>query len=86
MFEFLVDSISPEGLVLGNGERDIPLGTTFTAVRLSRVHRGPGEYRTEDLGEVGSVAPTSARYTGISGRSRLFPAGIRLGCGWWATG
>ena len=59
MFEFLVDSISPEGLVLGrNCDLNIPVGTTFTAVRLSRVHRDSCEYRTEDLGEVGSVALT----------------------------
>lgn len=59
MFDFLVDSISPQGLVLGrNGECNIPVGTMFTAVRLSRVHRIPGEIRTEDLGEVGAVALT----------------------------
>ena len=57
MFEFLVDSISPEGLVLGrNGDRDIPVGTTFTAVRRCRVYKEAGGYRTEELGVVGPVS------------------------------
>ena len=59
MFEFLVDSISPKGLVLGrNGSRNIPVGTTFTSVRLSRAQRGPSEINMEDLGEVATVAMT----------------------------
>src|SRR5438477_6857250 len=57
MFEFVVDSISPEGLVLGrNGDRDIPTGTKFTAVRRCRVHKEADRYRTEELGEVGQLA------------------------------
>lgn len=59
MFEFLVDSISLKGLVLGrNGDRDISVGTMFTAVRRCRVHKEAGGYRTEELGVVGSVALT----------------------------
>jgi hypothetical protein len=59
VFEFFLDSISREGLVLGrNGDHNTPVGTMFTAVRRSRVHRSPGEFRTEDLGEVGAVALT----------------------------
>ncbi len=59
MLEFLVDSINPEGLVLGrNGDREIPLGTMFTAVTRSRVHRDSRGYLTEELGEVGRVALT----------------------------
>ena len=59
MFEFLVHSINSTGLVVGwNGDRDIPVGTTFTAIRRCRVHREAGEYRSEDLGEAGRVALT----------------------------
>jgi hypothetical protein len=59
VLEFQVESISPDGLVVGrNGERDIPVGTTFTAVRRCRVHKEAGGYRTEELGETGPVALT----------------------------
>jgi len=57
VFEFHVDSISTAGLVLGgNGNRDIPVGTEFTALRQSRLHKVADGYRTEELGEVGQVA------------------------------
>jgi hypothetical protein len=56
MFEFHVDSISDAGHVIGrNGDRNIPVGTTFTTVRRCRVDR---EYRTQDLGEAARVALT----------------------------
>lgn len=56
VFEFMVDSLSPEGLILGrNGDRDIPVGTTFSAVRRCRVHMEPNGYRTEELGVMGPV-------------------------------
>jgi hypothetical protein len=59
MYEFGVDGINPDGLVIGrNGDLDIPLGTTFTAIRLTRFHPGADEYRSEDLGVVGHVALT----------------------------
>ena len=59
MVEFLVDSISPEGLVLGrNGDHDIPVGTTFTAVRRGRVYKGSSGYRNDELGVAGPVALT----------------------------
>ncbi len=59
MFQFLVDSISAAGHVIGrNGDRDIPVGATFAAVRRCRVHREAGGYRTEELGEAGRVALT----------------------------
>jgi hypothetical protein len=50
VFEFQVDSISPEGLVLGrNGDRDIPVGTTFTIVRQCGVHEASGLVRPVSL-------------------------------------
>jgi hypothetical protein len=59
MIEFMVDSIDPRGLVTGqNGDRDIPVGTTFTDVRRYRVHKEVGEYHTEDLGVVVGVSLT----------------------------
>jgi hypothetical protein len=59
VLEFQVDSINPDGLVVGrNGERDIPVGTTFTAVRRCRVHKEGADYRTEEIGETGPVALT----------------------------
>ena len=59
VLEFLVDSISPDGLVIGcNGDRDIPVGTTFTAIMRSRVHQKSDGYHTEELGEVGQIALT----------------------------
>jgi hypothetical protein len=43
VFEFLVDEISRDGLVLGrNIGRDIPVGIVFTAVRRWRVRKGAG--------------------------------------------
>ena len=48
MLEFLVDSVSDSGHAHGrNGDQDIPVGTTFTALRRSRVHRESGAYRSE---------------------------------------
>ncbi|MEZ5944879.1 MAG: hypothetical protein R3C18_26140 [Planctomycetaceae bacterium] len=59
MLEFLVDSITPEGLILGrNGDHDIPVGTTFSSLRLCRVHKHGSEHETEDLGMVGSISLT----------------------------
>jgi hypothetical protein len=59
VLEFLVDSISPDGLVIGgNGDRDIPIGTTFSAIRHSRVHQTSDGYHTEELGEVGQISLT----------------------------
>jgi hypothetical protein len=57
VFEFQVDSIDSDGRVLGrNGEIDIPVGTTFTAIRRCEVIRESDGYRIEDLGEAGRVA------------------------------
>jgi len=59
VFEFLVDSLDDAWHVIGrNGDRDIPVGTTFTTVRRCRVHREANGYRTEELGEAGRVALT----------------------------
>jgi hypothetical protein len=59
VLEFLVNSISPDGLVIGrNGDRDIPVGTTFSAIQHSRVHQKSDGYYTEELGEVGQIALT----------------------------
>ena len=59
MFEFLVDSISDAGHVIGrNGDRDIPVGTTFTAVRRTRVHRDASGIRSENVGTVAEVCLT----------------------------
>lgn len=76
MFEFLVDSISDAGHVIGrNGDRDIPLGTTFTTVRRSRVHQTTGGYRTEDLGEAGSVVLTLREVHWYQRRIDVVPRG-----------
>jgi hypothetical protein len=57
VFQFQVDSINSEGRVLGrNGEGDIPVGTTFTALRRCIVHHESDDYRSEDLGEAASIA------------------------------
>lgn len=59
MLAFLVDSISPDGLVLGrNGNRDIPIGTKFSAIQQSRVYQEPSGFHTEELGDVGQIALT----------------------------
>lgn len=59
MLEFLVDSVSDSGHAHGrNGDQDIPVGTTFTALRRSRVHRESGAYRSEDLGEAERISLT----------------------------
>lgn len=57
VLEFLVDTFSPDGLLLGrNGDCDIPVGTMFTAIRKRRVRMDSGVLGTEELGEVGRVA------------------------------
>jgi hypothetical protein len=82
VFEFLVDSISAEGLVLGrNGDRDIPVGTRFTAVRRCRVHKEAGGYRTEELGVVGPVSLTLREVHWYSGTIDHVPGGHTAGLG-----
>jgi hypothetical protein len=56
---FHVDSIDPDGLVIGrNDDFDIPVGTTFSNIRLCRVHKTNDEYQTEDLGNIAAVSLT----------------------------
>jgi hypothetical protein len=51
VFEFFVDSISEAGYVIGrNGDRDIPIGTMFTAMRRYRVHPDASSIWSEDTG------------------------------------
>lgn len=80
MYEFLVDSISPHGLVLGrNGDSNIPVGTTFTAVRRSRVHNEPGGFGTEDLGQVRTVALTLRKVHCYQRTIEYLPGGYTAG-------
>jgi hypothetical protein len=59
VFEFLVDSINDAGLIVGrNGDRDIPVGTTFTEVWRCRVRRDANGLGSEDVEVVGPVSLT----------------------------
>lgn len=59
MLVFHVDSINPDGVVIGRNDHvDIPIGTTFSNIRLCRIHIIKGEYQTEHLGNIASVSLT----------------------------
>lgn len=59
MIEFVLSSISPEGLLCGaNQGRDIPIGTTFTSVTRYRVRREGKDIHINELGEVGQISLT----------------------------
>lgn len=80
MLEFHVDSINPEGLLIGrNGDRDIPVGTRFSKLRLCRVHKTNNEYQTEDLGNVASISLTLREVHWYSQSIDLIPRGHSAG-------
>jgi hypothetical protein len=55
-FRFVVDSVEASKLVTGRTESvDIPLGTTFTAIKKCRVDGDPMHLREVDLGVVADV-------------------------------
>jgi len=57
--EFNVDSVEPSGQVLGrNDDLDIPLGTTFTQIRKTRVDGDLMNLHSVELGVVDSIALT----------------------------
>jgi hypothetical protein len=57
--DFLVESILNDGLVVGaNGNIDVPLGTVFTELALTRVDGTPPELVSVELGAVASVRLT----------------------------
>lgn len=57
--DFLVDSILDDGLVVGkNGYIDVPLGTVFTELVLTRVDGTPPDFVSVGLGAVASVRLT----------------------------
>jgi hypothetical protein len=55
-FRFVVDAVEAPGLVTGRNEiLDIPLGTTFTALKKCRIDGDLMHLRTVDLGIVAAV-------------------------------
>jgi hypothetical protein len=59
MLEFYVYSITLDGLIVGRcGNKNIPLGTKFTSLRLIRSHKTNSVYESEELGETASVSLT----------------------------
>jgi hypothetical protein len=57
-FHFQVDSVDPNGLVLGcNGTSDdIPVGTLFTSITKSKVVESSLHRESKELGEVATIA------------------------------
>lgn len=57
MSEFVVDSVNDSGLLQGrNGERDIPVGTTFTEIRRRKWNSTANKF--EHVGLVGAISLT----------------------------
>lgn len=85
MFE--VDSIYHEGWVCGrNFDRQVPVGTTFTAVRRYRLHRDTNGDWTELLGELEPVFLTLREVHWYSHRIDSIPSGHSAGLVFTGTG
>lgn len=76
VFEFVVDSIDSHGLVFGrNRNGDIPVGTKFTHVRLSRSSHSDGDDHTEELGYYASISLTLQEVLWYGRSIMLIPGG-----------